>query len=784
MRAVMSELRRNLSGRTALTLVGWVVYVLALVPLTRQLGPVAIAFGVVPVVATGWFFGTWAGLLASLLVLPLNAVLVITAGEVGWVAVMVRGLPGYLVSALLAVGAGRLHDLTERIKQESAERKGAEEELKSLARFPSENRNPVLRVAGGGTILYANEASAPLLDLWATQVDGKLPERWQQIAASALDEGGVQISEVGCGDRIFSLDFAPVKEEGYANVYGRDVTERKQAEEMLSREAEVNTAMAELSNTLLSSAPLEEISYLVLQYARGFTDSRFGFVGYIDPQTGYLVAPTMTRDVWDSCQVEDKDIVLKKFGGLLGWVLDHRRPLITNSPSDDPRSSGTPEGHIPITRFLSAPALIGDTLVGTVGLANAERDYTEQDLEVVQRLATLYAVAVQRQRAEREIEERRTYLERLVGAIPDAVVALDARARIVEWNPGAEKLFGYSWEEVKGQGVDGLIAAGDILDEARGFTRSITGGEDLSPTETIRYRKDGSPVAVTVAGSAIMVGEELIGAVGVYTDITERKEAEEQLKRYAAELEQANEEVKQFAYIVSHDLRAPLVNLKGFSAELRADLAVAGSALIETLPHLDERRRKTVSLALEEDIPESLAFIEASVTRMDHFINAVLRLSRLGRRELRFEPVDMNALVQVALQTLAHQIDEHQTQVSVGALPEVVADRISMEQIMGNILGNAVKYLESGRSGELEITGEQGPDGTTFQVRDNGRGIAERDMERVFAPFRRAGRQDVAGEGMGLAYVQTLVRRHGGRIWCESELGVGTTFVFTIADRV
>ena len=272
--------------------------------------------------------------------------------------------------------------------------------------------------------------------------------------------------------------------------------------------------------------------------------------------------------------------------------------------------------------------------------------------------------------------------------------------------------------------------------------------------------------------------------VAVYDDITERKQAEEQLKRYATKLEQVNEEVKQFAYIVSHDLRAPLVNLKGFSAELRADLAVAGSALIETLPYLDERRRQIVSLALEEDIPESLAFIEASVTRMDHFINAVLRLSRLGRRELRFEPVDMNALVQVALQTLAHQIDEHQTQVSVGALPEVVADRISMEQIMGNILGNAVKYLESGRSGELEITGEQGPDGTTFQVRDNGRGIAERDMERVFAPFRRAGRQDVAGEGMGLAYVQTLVRRHGGRIWCESELGVGTTFVFTIADRV
>jgi signal transduction histidine kinase len=116
----------------------------------------------------------------------------------------------------------------------------------------------------------------------------------------------------------------------------------------------------------------------------------------------------------------------------------------------------------------------------------------------------------------------------------------------------------------------------------------------------------------------------------------------------------------------------------------------------------------------------------------------------------------------------------------VGSLPEVVADRASMEQILGNLLENAVKYLDSGRPGEIEVTAERDHGETTFRIRDNGRGIAEEDMDKVFAPFRRAGRQDVPGEGMGLPYVQTLVRRHGGRIWCESELGVGTTFTFTL----
>jgi signal transduction histidine kinase len=167
---------------------------------------------------------------------------------------------------------------------------------------------------------------------------------------------------------------------------------------------------------------------------------------------------------------------------------------------------------------------------------------------------------------------------------------------------------------------------------------------------------------------------------------------------------------------------------------------------------------------------------------MDDFINAVLKLSRLGRRELKLEPIDMNALVQATLQSLGHQIEERQVMVTVGALPTVVADRTSMEQIMGNLLTNAVLYLDPDRRREIEITAERDHDETIFHIRDNGRGIAEEDMDKVFAPFRRAGKQDVPGEGMGLPYVQALVRRHGGRIWCESEPGVGTTFTFTISN--
>ena len=213
-------------------------------------------------------------------------------------------------------------------------------------------------------------------------------------------------------------------------------------------------------------------------------------------------------------------------------------------------------------------------------------------------------------------------------------------------------------------------------------------------------------------------------------------------------------------------------------------LEVIQDALEGALPHLDEEQRRAVTTALQEDVPEALGFIDSSATRMDSLINALLRLSHLGRRELDLEPVDMEALVRATLATLAHQVEERQVQVRVGPLPEVVADRISMEQIMASILSNAVKFLDPSRPGEIEISAECGEDETIFHVWDNGRGIAAEDIDKVLTLFRRAGRQDVPGEGVGLAYAQTLVRRHGGRIWCESELGVGTTFYFTLSNHL
>ena len=262
-------------------------------------------------------------------------------------------------------------------------------------------------------------------------------------------------------------------------------------------------------------------------------------------------------------------------------------------------------------------------------------------------------------------------------------------------------------------------------------------------------------------------------------EIEQHRRAEERLQLSSRRLEQRNEEIRNFAYIVSHDLRAPLINLKGFSAEMRRALEVIQPVLQAHIPQLDDQSQAAVSNS-RLDITEALEFIDSSTSRMDSLIKALLQLSRLGRAELKPERIDMNKKVQETLNTMAHQITEKQIKVKIGPLPIIEADNLAMEQILGNLLNNAILYSVPNREGKIEITGETGLDQVTFHVKDNGRGIALEDMDKIFMPFRRVGKADVPGEGMGLAYTQTLVNRHGGHIECRSKVGEGSTFSFTI----
>lgn len=387
-------------------------------------------------------------------------------------------------------------------------------------------------------------------------------------------------------------------------------------------------------------------------------------------------------------------------------------------------------------------------------------------------------------------------VERLIQSCAVPTFVIDGRHRVILWNRACEALTGVESAQVIGSAdlgkvfyayerpmladfvLDGNVEGIDDYYDAHSRSLLIPDGlqaerwyTDKNCTE--RYIVfDAAPIKNSTG--------ETIAAIQTIQDITARKLAEEKLQRTAADLRETNEEIRSFAYIVSHDLRAPLVNLKGFSGELGLALQELEPLFEKGLATLDGEERRRMEELFRGEVPEALEFISSSADRMERLINGILKLSRLGIQEFKTEQVDTADLTRSILRSLAHQIEDRHATVTIDELPEVIADRTALEQILGNLLDNAVKFLVADRAGSIAIEAETAPEATTFHISDNGRGIAAADLERIFEIFRRAGRQDSPGEGLGLAYVKALLRRLGGRIWCVSKPGEGSVFSFTI----
>jgi len=247
------------------------------------------------------------------------------------------------------------------------------------------------------------------------------------------------------------------------------------------------------------------------------------------------------------------------------------------------------------------------------------------------------------------------------------------------------------------------------------------------------------------------------------------------------DLQRANDEIQRFAYIVSHDLRSPLVNVMGFTSELDAAIVPLREFVGTVAERTPELVGEDVRLAVEEDLPEAVGFIRTSTQKMDRLINAILRLSREGRRTISAERLDLETVAHSVVDGLRHRIDELGVTATIQpGMPEIVTDRLALEQILSNLVENAIKYLKPGRPGVIEIAAQLSHGRIQISVKDNGRGIEKRDHDRIFDLFRRSGEQDQPGEGIGLAHVRALAYRLGGTISVESELDRGAVFTINL----
>lgn len=258
-------------------------------------------------------------------------------------------------------------------------------------------------------------------------------------------------------------------------------------------------------------------------------------------------------------------------------------------------------------------------------------------------------------------------------------------------------------------------------------------------------------------------------------DVTERRHAEMEREKLYKALEAKNKELESIVYVTSHDLRSPLVNIQGFSSELAASCAEAAGLFAGV--EMDADVREKLERILVEDVGEASKFINAGVNKMEGLIKGLLTLSRIGQANIRVDQLDMNEVVSASIDSMQYRIRDLKIDILIDKLPGCIGDVGQISQVFGNLIDNAVKYLDAGRDGCIRVTGQTQNGSSIYCVEDNGVGIAENHQANVFKLFHRLEPDGgVAGDGIGLTTVRRILERHGGKVWVDSAAGSGARF--------
>ncbi len=377
------------------------------------------------------------------------------------------------------------------------------------------------------------------------------------------------------------------------------------------------------------------------------------------------------------------------------------------------------------------------------------------------------------QAQDRALRESETRLRAVLNSSLSAVIVTDERGRIIDWNARAEKMFGRSRGDALGLDLSVVLPPLTDRPEARGMKRYLPYGEprteEVGIVETTARRRDGREISAEVAINPLVSGG-VVTFCAFVTDITERKRAQEELRALTQQLERrveertkqlegANKELEAFSYSVSHDLRAPLRHIDGFASMLAAHATDA----------LDDKGKRYVQV------------ITDAAKRMGRLIDDLLSFSRHGRADLRFVPVKFSGLVEEVRRQLGGETAGRSIVWRVGPLPEMEVDVAMMHQVFANLIGNAVKYTRNRSEALIEIGAQISPEEVVVFVRDNGAGFNPKYKDRLFGVFQRLhSESEFEGTGVGLANVQRIVHRHGGRTWAEGEVDQGATFYFAL----
>ncbi|MDH3359390.1 MAG: ATP-binding protein [Desulfobulbaceae bacterium] len=570
----------------------------------------------------------------------------------------------------------------------------------------------------------------------------------------------------------------------------------KQKEEFMLWRTSQDSALTELSESLLAEMSLEEITESVINKSRMLTDSEFAFAAYIDNETGNFICPAEIDNIMEECKLASKEMLVNKCRGLWGWVIDNQQSILANNPSDDPRSTGLPQGHISIQKFLSVPAMINDKLVGIISLANSTRDYTERDLGVVRRIATLYALAIQRKRTDESIHRL------LLGTA--AVTGEQFFATMVEQ---LAKCLGTKYVmvgEIRPESQTEVTGVAFWKDDALGdppnYTLAGTPSAKVAETGFCIYEDNISGLfpaghSLCNLNAKFYAGIPLKDSTGSLTGILcalhdaplaeishiheifqifsnrtsgeiERQRALNALAHAKEAAESANNAKSRFLANMSHELRTPLNAIIGFTTVLQEQ-------------HFGPLNDKQLSYTND---------IRNGGDQLLTSINDILDLAKIeaGKMPLLTMPAEIALLVKQGIQKIKETATQCGIKIDLDIDPKVEEliidiDERKLKKAFHNLLINAVKFTPD--NGHITISMLRHENDLNIDITDTGIGIAEEDINRIFEPFyqiKNEYRGKTPGTGLGLPLTKTLVEMHGGTLKVKSK-GVDQGTCFTIS---
>jgi PAS domain S-box-containing protein len=392
--------------------------------------------------------------------------------------------------------------------------------------------------------------------------------------------------------------------------------------------------------------------------------------------------------------------------------------------------------------------------------AQVQQHSNELEQRVVERTLQLAS-------ANQELRASRTRLQIQFERMPVGCLIYDQEMRILSMNPAAQAIFGLSEEESIGKDPLELTVPAESIPEVEEVFRRAKQGKGVNQRINENITHDGRKILVEWSNTPLFDETgKFTGLIAMAQDVTKRVQSEasiqnlnDDLRRQALDLQIANKELESFSYSVSHDLRAPLRSIDGFSRIL-----------------MEEYEQ-----SLDPEAQRFLKLVRDNTQQMGRLIDDLLAFSRLGRQFMNIQTLQPRQLVDEALTTLQSELTGRQIELKVGPLPDCQADPTLLKLVFVNLISNALKYTRKTPQAAIEIGCQCQNGEKVYYIKDNGVGFDMQYADKLFGVFQRLHRaEDYEGTGVGLANVQRIIHRHGGRVWAESRVNHGAAFYFTL----